>query len=78
MQIHKIMAGLLDQYLFLGNQVALQMVQQEAAFFLRYIDDVIAANGTQHWYNMLNNEFGGMNEVLINLFDVTHNTEHLR
>jgi len=32
-QIHKIMAGLLDHYNFLGNKLALQMVVDEATFF---------------------------------------------
>jgi hypothetical protein len=77
-QIHKVMAGLLDQYLFLDNGLALQMVADEAAFFLRYIDETIAVNGTSHWYMMLNNEFGGMNEVMINLYDITKDPEHLR
>ena len=77
-QIHKLMAGLLDAHLFMGNDVALTMVKEEAAFFLCYIDNVIAVNGTAHWHQMLEDEFGGMNEVLFNLYDVTHNPEHLR
>lgn len=78
MQIHKLMAGLLDVHLFMGDDLALGMAEEEAAFFTRYIDNVIAVNGTAHWHQMLEDEFGGMNEVLFNLFDVTRNPEHLR
>ena len=34
-QIHKIMAGLLDQYLHLGSDLALQMAHEEGLYFLR-------------------------------------------
>ena len=78
MQIHKIMAGLLDAYLFMGNMKALDMAESEAAFFRTYIDRVIATRGLDHWHAMLENEFGGMNEVLYNLYDATENPEDLR
>lgn len=78
MQIHKIMAGLLDAYTYMDRQKALFMVISEAAFFTRYIDHVITVKGTAHWHAMLDTEFGGMNEVLYNLYDITRNPEHLR
>eukprot|EP00884_Botryococcus_braunii_P007107 jgi/Botrbrau1/16398/Bobra.0387s0008.1 len=67
--IHKVMAGLLDQYLFLGNPLALQMVQDEAGTSCGTSTTVVGGP-TEHstGTNMLNNEFGGMNEVLINLY----------
>ena len=72
------MAGLLDAHTFLGNEVALEMVKDEAKHFTRYYDNVIAINGTEHWLRMLEVEFGGMNEVLFNLYDVTGDPEHIR
>lgn len=78
LQIHKIMAGLLDQYTFSGNKVALQMVADMAAYFTKRVDNTIKVNGTEHWHNILNNEFGGMSEVLHNLYGVTQDKEHLR
>ena len=53
------MAGLLDLYNFQGNELALTMVMDEAAYFTAYADRVIAANGIEHWYQMLEVEFGG-------------------
>ena len=77
-QIHKIMAGLLDAYLYVDNYDALDMASAEAAFFTQYIDRIVARKGTAHWHGMLENEFGGMNEVLYNLYDATEDPEHLR
>lgn len=77
-QIHKLVAGLLDAHLFAGSGLALAMAAEEAAFFTRYIDEVIAVNGSAHWHQMLEDEFGGMNEVLFNLYGVTRDPEHLR
>ena len=53
MQIHKLMAGLLDQYTFLGDELALQMVADEAAFFHGYVEDVLKHEGRAHWVQML-------------------------
>lgn len=72
------MAGLLDTYNFLGVEVALKMVKDEAEYFRGYYDRVIAVNGTDHWLRMLETEFGGMNEVLFNLYDITKDPEHIR
>ena len=65
------MAGLLDHYTFLGNDLALQMVVDEATFFLGYIEDVLGNEGKDHWLQMLEVEYGGMEELLFNLFAAT-------
>lgn len=76
LQIHKIMAGLLDQYTFLRNQQALQMVINEADFFHIWVEDVVAQYGIDRWISMLDVEFGGMEEVLYHLYGVTQNRNH--
>ena len=78
MQIHKIMAGLLDAFTFLGNHLALDMVVLEARYFLAYHNNVVAVNGTMHWVKMLDNEFGGMAETLFKLYDITGEQDHWR
>lgn len=72
------MAGLLDQHLFTGSDLALDIVTGMAGFCLGYVDNVIKVNGTDHWHNMLNNEFGGMAEALYNLYDITKDKDHVR
>ncbi len=78
LQIHKIMAGLLDHHTLTHNQVALHMVVDMAAYFGKHVDDTLQVNGTDHWHEMLNNEFGGMSEVLHNLYGITKYKAHLR
>lgn len=67
------MAGLLDHYTFLDNKLSLQMVEEEAEFFLSYIEDIQSKEGKDHWIKMLDNEYGGMEEVLFNLYGATGN-----
>ena len=78
LQIHKIMAGLFDQYTFTGDELALHIVVNMAAYFTKRVDETLRVNGTDHWHQMLNNEFGGMSEVLHNLYGVTKDKKHLR
>lgn len=72
--IHKIMAGLLDVYLHCGNQQALDVLEKQANWVKFRVDRLTedqqqAAMGT---------EFGGMNEVLANLYGATGNPVYLR
>jgi uncharacterized protein len=71
--LHKIYAGLLDAHLLAGNAQALTVVSGMAAWAKSRMDRLSYAQqqGT------LTNEFGGMNEVLINLYQVTGDPNHL-
>ncbi len=71
--LHKIMAGLLDQYLLAGNQQALDVLQRKAAW-VKTRTDPLSYNQMQQ---ALRTEFGGMPEVLTNLHLVTGNAAHL-
>ena len=73
LQIHKLMAGLLDRYTFLGDDSALEMVIAEAEYFHEWIQDILGNEGHEHWIQMLENEYGGMEEVLFNLYEATGN-----
>ena len=77
-QIHKIMAGLLDLYTLTGNYEALGMAHREALYFDSYVESILAAMGRDHWLEMLNVEFGGMQEVLASLYTVTGDPRVLR
>jgi DUF1680 family protein len=71
--LHKIMAGLLDMYLLTGNQQALDVLVRNAAWVKLRTDRL----STTQIQNMLDTEFGGINEVLTNLYAVTSNADHL-
>ena len=71
--IHKIMAGLLDTYVYCGNEQALDMVQKMAAWVDRYTESL----SYEHMQRVLGTEFGGMGEVLCNLYAVTGKRDYL-
>jgi DUF1680 family protein len=71
--LHKIMAGLLDQYLLAGNQQALDVLLRKAAWVKARTDPL----STTQMQNALRTEFGGMPEVLTNLYQVTGDANHL-
>ncbi|MCX5441286.1 beta-L-arabinofuranosidase domain-containing protein [Streptomyces sp. NBC_00063] len=73
--IHKIMAGLLDQYLLSGNYQALDVVRSMAAWVETRTSRLTVS---QMQTLVLRVEFGGMNEVLSNLYLVTGDPAHLR
>jgi len=72
--IHKIMAGLLDVYLMCEDRQALDVVQKMADWVKFRVDRLTEAQQQR----ALGTEFGGMNEVLANLYAVTGNPEYLR
>ena len=65
--MHKIMAGLLDMKTQAGNDQALDVVVKMAG----WVDAWTAAKTEAHMQDILNTEYGGMNEVLYNLAAVT-------
>ncbi|GBC83197.1 Non-reducing end beta-L-arabinofuranosidase [bacterium HR10] len=72
--LHKIMAGLLDVYVYCDNPQALDVLIKMADW-VKFRMDRLTREQQQ---NMLETEYGGMNEVLANLYAVTGNPEHLR
>jgi DUF1680 family protein len=72
--IHKIMAGLLDQYLLAGNSQALTVVTAMAAW-VKARTDPLSTTTMQNV--VLKTEFGGMPEVLTNLYQVSGNADQL-
>ncbi len=71
--IHKIMAGLLDMYLLTGNAQALDVVQKMAG----WVDSYTAPLSYEHMQRILATEYGGMGEVLANLYAVTGNQQYV-
>ncbi|GAA3220371.1 beta-L-arabinofuranosidase domain-containing protein [Dactylosporangium siamense] len=71
--LHKLFAGLLDMHLLAGNAQALTVLTGMAAW-VKFRNDRLTQTQRQ---NMLDTEFGGMNEVLTNLYQLTGNAAHL-
>lgn len=71
--IHKTMAGLFDVYTFCGNRQALDILNGMAAYFKKRMDRLSIAQVDR----LLTIEFGGMSEVLHNLYSATGKPEHL-
>jgi hypothetical protein len=65
--MHKIMAGLLDMKIHAANDQALDTLLKLAA----WVDAWTASKAEPHMQEILNTEFGGMNEVLYNLAALT-------
>ena len=65
--LHKIMAGLLDMYVLARNEQALDVVRGMAGWTKRWTDTL----SDEDMARVLRVEFGGMNEVLYNLYAVT-------
>ncbi|MFI1728998.1 beta-L-arabinofuranosidase domain-containing protein [Streptomyces acidicola] len=71
--LHKIMAGLLDQYRLSGNRQALEVLEGMAA----WADARTAPLPYHVMQNVLRVEFGGMNDVLTRLYQETGDPVHL-
>jgi DUF1680 family protein len=72
--IHKIMAGHLDMYLLTGNQQALETLEKMAQWVRNWVDPL----SEQQMQRVLLVEYGGMGEVLSNLYGVTGKREYLQ
>jgi len=71
--IHKIMAGHLDMYTLASNEQALQTVEKMAGWVRSWADPL----SEQQMQRVLLVEYGGMGEVLSNLYRVTGKKEYL-
>lgn len=70
---HKIMAGLLDMYTLTGNVDALQVAEGMAQWVGEYWSGI----STDQRMRMLRTEYGGMNEVLVNLAAITKKQQYI-
>jgi DUF1680 family protein len=71
--IHKLMAGLLDAYAYCGNRQAREIAEKLAG----WVDARSESLTPGKWQQVLDTEFGGMNEALYNLYALTHNPRDL-
>jgi DUF1680 family protein len=72
--IHKIIAGNLDMYVHTGNEQALEVAEKMAGWTAGYTGSL----SYDHMQRILGTEYGGMGEVLSNLYAVTGKEYYLR
>ncbi len=71
--LHKIMAGLVDLAVHTGNEQALQTAEGIAGWVRAYFQGI----ADEQRQFMLRTEYGGMNEVLANLYGLTGKQQYL-
>jgi uncharacterized protein len=71
--VHKIMAGLVDAYLYCDNKLALTIVTGIAD----WIENTLKNLTEEQRLKMLNCEYGGMQDVLVNIYSITGNKKYL-
>ena len=69
---HKIMAGLLDMYVYCGNTLALTMAGRMADWAAKWVEPL----SDEEWARIQLVEHGGMNEVCFNLYAVTGESKY--
>ena len=72
-QIHKVMAGLMDQYTYCGNQQALEVACRLGEWAARGAEKL----SDQQIQGMLGTEHGGINEAFANLYALTGEKKYL-
>jgi uncharacterized protein len=72
--LHKTYAGLRDAYRFTGNKTALELEIKYAA----WAENILAPMSDAQVQQMLNTEFGGMNEIFADLYADTGDTRWLK
>ncbi|KAL6603831.1 hypothetical protein ACP70R_044192 [Stipagrostis hirtigluma subsp. patula] len=75
--IHKIMQGLLDQYTLAGNQKGLDMVVWMTNYFSNRVKNMIQNYTIQRHWEAMNEETGGFNDVMYQLYTITKDQKHL-
>src|SRR5215204_419493 len=71
--LHKVLAGLLDAYLYCDNKTALTISIAAAD----WTGTIVNGLNEEQRLKMLNCEYGGMNEVLANIYAVTGDKKYL-
>ena len=70
---HKVLQGMIDSYTRAGNAQALTVAIGMAAWTKQAIEAVLARGGEGLWQRVLGTEWGGMNDGLYNLYNITGN-----
>ncbi|KAG2499166.1 hypothetical protein HYH03_002747 [Edaphochlamys debaryana] len=75
--IHKIIAGMVDAYEMGGEADGLEIAKRMVAYHWKRTQTVVSSKGREHWTDVLNCEYGGMNEILYRMYRITKDPTHL-
>lgn len=70
--LHKIYAGLIDQYLYCNNEKALDIVKKMGDWAYNKLKNIT----TEQRKRMIRNEFGGVNDAFYALYEITGNDHY--
>lgn len=73
----QILAGLLDQYTMADSAQALQMMKWMVDYFYNRVQQVIKEYTIERHWLSLNEETGGMNDILYRLYSITVRMHHM-
>lgn len=76
--LHKITAGMIDCYLYGGNEQALEVAEGIGSWVYRRLSECTTADQrSQMWSMYIAGEYGGMNESLARLYEITGQEQYL-
>ncbi|GEM67489.1 hypothetical protein SMI01S_10950 [Sphingobacterium mizutaii NBRC 14946 = DSM 11724] len=75
--LHKILAGLIDIYQVSGNKKALQVAEGMGEWVYQRLNKIPKDNLIKMWNTYIAGEFGGMNESMARLYEITKNPHFL-
>lgn len=75
--LHKILAGLIAAHELAGNRKALEVAEKTAGWVVRQLEPVPESRLQEMWNLYIAGEYGGMNEVLAELYRISGKKEYL-
>lgn len=75
--LHKIMAGMLDAYCWAGEEEALEIAVKAGMWTYRRLRKLTKNEREKMWDTYIAGEFGGINETLTKLYEITGKEEFL-
>lgn len=76
-QLHKILQGLFDVYTYTSSRIALEIaIRCVDGFVLPFVNEIYKRGGEERMQYVLEIEFGGMQDILYQIYGVTRKEEH--
>ncbi len=75
--LHKIIAGFLDAYTYTGNEEALEAAEGIGQWVYKRLSACTQEQLTKMWDMYIAGEFGGFNQCLAKLYEITGNMDYL-